>query len=82
MKVCSNLKKALLARVSNGIDRLIVYAELIVDVRPRGTASASSITDKIAALDALALLNRDARQMAVAAGDSISMIDGNQIAVA
>src|SRR5581483_5810032 len=70
-----------LADEAHGIQGLIVFANLVMNVRAGRTPCAAGVADLIAALDALALLDRDARHMAVARRYPIAVIKNDQVAI-
>ena len=70
------------AEIFVGIDWDIVYADFVVEVGT-GTASAiSDVTDGIAAVNVLTREDSETFQMAVACGDTVTMIENNGTAIA
>ena len=63
------------------INRRVVDAHLVMEVRPGGTATEADITDRIATMDVLTGRDGKAGKMAVARCDAVAVIDDDELSV-
>src|SRR5260370_22641998 len=69
------------AHVTPGIDRRVVHAHFVVDMRAGGAAADTGVADNLAALCTRARNRRERRQVCIPGGDTKSVIDYHQAAV-
>src|SRR5579864_4084932 len=69
------------AQVLVRIDRCVVDADLVMQVRPCGAAAEANVSDHIATIDVLARPDCVARQVTVAGADPVAMIDHDGLAI-
>src|ERR1700674_1115646 len=65
-----------------GIPRGVVDAIFVVGVRPGGASAEADVADGVAAMDVLSGGDGEARKMAVAGGDAMSMVNHDGASVA
>ena len=70
------------AQVLVGIHRGVVDADFVVEVRPGRASAEADVADGVAAMDVLSGGDGEARKVAEAGGDSVSMVDHNSASVA
>src|SRR5713226_1573832 len=71
-----------LRNVAKRVNRLIVLPYLVMYVRTGRAAGASDVSNLIAALDSLAGFDRNPREVPVAGGDPVAVIDDDEVAIA
>src|SRR5882724_3369737 len=67
--------------VAPGIDRSVVHAHFVVDVRTSGAAADAAIADNLSAFNARARNRGKRRHVRIPGGDTEAVIDYNQAAV-
>ena len=69
------------AEVFVGIDRSVVDANFVVEVRSGGASAEANVADGVAAMNLLAGCDRETGKVAVAGGDAVAMIHHDELAV-
>src|SRR6202023_2235100 len=70
------------AHVAPGVDRGVVHADFVMDVRASGAAADAGVADHFTALDARAGNGGEGGKMRVPGGDAEAVINHDQAAVA
>src|ERR1700722_8132728 len=70
------------AHVAPGVDRGVVHADFVMDVRACGAATDAGVADHFPALDACAGNGGEGGEMRIPGGDAESVVDHYQAAVA
>lgn len=69
------------AEVSPGIDRRVIEADFVVNVRAGGAAADADVTNDVAAVNLLAGLGIEIREVAVPGGHAEAVIDNDHPAI-